>query len=151
LLTIEAQNAFLKVLEEPPVHTYIFLLSDTREALLPTILSRCFLIDLGSEELQVTDAEKIETEHLLSVLSESNIGTGLKAAEQLSKNKDDALRTIERLLVISRVHLLNNVNNDEDENAVSNQKMIKALQSLHRTIKTTNVNLRLALENFFLA
>lgn len=36
----EAQNAFLKVLEEPVPNTYIFLLAGHRQQLLPTIFSR---------------------------------------------------------------------------------------------------------------
>jgi hypothetical protein len=40
-----SSNALLKVLEEPPSHTLIFLLSDHPERLLPTIISRCQTID----------------------------------------------------------------------------------------------------------
>ncbi|HUS26528.1 MAG TPA: AAA family ATPase [Nevskiaceae bacterium] len=39
-LTLEAQNAFLKLLEEPPSDTIIILTADTPRALLPTIRSR---------------------------------------------------------------------------------------------------------------
>lgn len=37
----EAANALLKTIEEPPENTYIILISDTIESLLPTIRSRC--------------------------------------------------------------------------------------------------------------
>ena len=40
-MTIEASNAFLKILEEPPLGTYFFLTTTQVQALLPTILSRC--------------------------------------------------------------------------------------------------------------
>lgn len=39
-LTIEAQNALLKLLEEPPADTLIILTVNSKRALLPTILSR---------------------------------------------------------------------------------------------------------------
>lgn len=39
-LTIEAQNAFLKLLEEPPADTVIILTASNHRALLPTIISR---------------------------------------------------------------------------------------------------------------
>jgi len=39
-MTTEAQNAFLKLLEEPPADTIILLTAKSRESLLPTILSR---------------------------------------------------------------------------------------------------------------
>lgn len=40
-LTIPAQNAFLKLLEEPPAHTKIWLVTAYPNQLLPTIRSRC--------------------------------------------------------------------------------------------------------------
>lgn len=39
-LTTEAQNAYLKLLEEPPLDTVMILTSDNPRALLPTIMSR---------------------------------------------------------------------------------------------------------------
>lgn len=40
LMTAEAQNALLKTLEEPPEYAVIILLTDNKELLLPTLLSR---------------------------------------------------------------------------------------------------------------
>jgi DNA polymerase III subunit delta' len=40
-LTIAAQNALLKTLEEPPGHALIILVTPSTEALLPTVRSRC--------------------------------------------------------------------------------------------------------------
>jgi DNA polymerase III delta prime subunit len=40
-LTHEAANALLKTLEEPPPASYLFLLSEDEERMLPTIASRC--------------------------------------------------------------------------------------------------------------
>jgi DNA polymerase-3 subunit delta' len=43
-LTTEAQNAFLKLLEEPPADTLMVLTADNQRALLPTIRSRVQLL-----------------------------------------------------------------------------------------------------------
>ncbi|SFR04217.1 DNA polymerase III subunit delta' [Desulfoscipio geothermicus] len=40
-MTLEAANAFLKVLEEPPAGVIFILVSDDPAAILPTVLSRC--------------------------------------------------------------------------------------------------------------
>ncbi|MDT8379213.1 MAG: DNA polymerase III subunit delta' [Desulfotignum sp.] len=40
-MNIQAQNALLKELEEPPENTFFILMARERSALLPTILSRC--------------------------------------------------------------------------------------------------------------
>ena len=50
-LTVEAQNAFLKVLEEPPVaNTFFIMLTDNAGALLPTIKSRAPVFRLASPD-----------------------------------------------------------------------------------------------------
>jgi DNA polymerase-3 subunit delta' len=41
LATIEAQNAVLKLLEEPPASTVVVLVTENPDLLLPTIVSRC--------------------------------------------------------------------------------------------------------------
>ncbi len=46
-MTDQAQNALLKILEEPPEHTVFILTAENRAMLLPTILSRVQTIRLG--------------------------------------------------------------------------------------------------------
>lgn len=45
-MNLQAQNAFLKTLEEPPNNTLLMLLTAQPQALLPTILSRCVQLPL---------------------------------------------------------------------------------------------------------
>jgi DNA polymerase-3 subunit delta' len=40
-MNIEASNKLLKLIEEPPVNSYLILISENKDRLLPTILSRC--------------------------------------------------------------------------------------------------------------
>lgn len=49
-MTAAAQNALLKVFEEPPPGTVFFLLTEKREALLPTVRSRGRIIRLSAAE-----------------------------------------------------------------------------------------------------
>lgn len=44
LITVEGQNAMLKVIEEPPSYGMIILVTENSQALLPTIRSRCVQI-----------------------------------------------------------------------------------------------------------
>src|SRR5699024_8542218 len=62
-LTLNAANRLLKFLEEPNPKTTALLLTENREAMIPTILSRCQLIDL--QPLQPKEFQK--------KLQESNI------------------------------------------------------------------------------
>ena len=52
----ESANAFLKTLEEPPPRTLILLVTDSPQALLPTIISRCHRLALatGDRPVQAT-------------------------------------------------------------------------------------------------
>lgn len=45
-MTVQAQNALLKTLEEPPEYAIILLLTTNVESLLPTILSRCVVLNM---------------------------------------------------------------------------------------------------------
>ena len=46
----QASNAFLKILEEPPQNSYFLLIAENQEEILPTIVSRCQIVNLGPIE-----------------------------------------------------------------------------------------------------
>jgi len=56
LLTVQAQDALLKTLEEPPPAAVLMLISAYPDALRPTVLSRCRRVRFGA----LTEAEVIE-------------------------------------------------------------------------------------------
>ncbi|MCD6290147.1 MAG: DNA polymerase III subunit delta', partial [Anaerolineae bacterium] len=58
--TPQAANALLKTLEEPPTHVMLLLTASQREALLPTVISRCQVITLRPLPLHVVEKALIE-------------------------------------------------------------------------------------------
>lgn len=50
LMNANAQNAFLKTLEEPPEHVRIILVTDEPNSLLATVRSRCVVLDSAAAE-----------------------------------------------------------------------------------------------------
>lgn len=75
-LNPSAQNALLKTLEEPPLHTVLILASEAEERLLPTVRSRCLRIglrplpeDLLAERLVASRQLDLPTATLLARLS----------------------------------------------------------------------------------
>ena len=144
LLTPEAQNALLKVLEEPPENTFIMLGTDTKEALLPTILSRCQIIALEEDNKKISDQTIEELNNFIQSIPELSIGARLKEAERLSKDKDKAIAWIENLILVLREQLFNTY-------SLETVEIIKQLQSLHTLLKTTNVNPRFAIEHTLLS
>ena len=140
-ITTDAQNAFLKVLEEPPLSTTIVILSDSN-FFLPTILSRCKLIELD-KEISIDKDEKEEILEIANNFSQLEIGERLKIAQDLAKDKKEALLFLEKLIIVTRNKMVNN-------QEVSLAKNLKILQKYYREIKQSNVNFRLGLENLFL-
>jgi DNA polymerase-3 subunit delta' len=58
-LKVEAANAFLKTLEEPPPKSILILLSTEPQRILETILSRCLRLNLGASGPRRPDAEQL--------------------------------------------------------------------------------------------
>lgn len=59
-LNPNAQNALLKTLEEPPEQSYLVVIANSTENLLPTILSRCSRIEFRALPTEFIEARLIE-------------------------------------------------------------------------------------------
>jgi DNA polymerase-3 subunit delta' len=101
LMTPEAANALLKLLEEPPSYALLILLADS-EALLPTVVSRCqtvrfHALDQAQIEKILTDAGlDAEEARRRAVLSQAG-GAGLALA--LTPEEVDAAGTAAAAIV----------------------------------------------------
>lgn len=140
-ITIDAQNAFLKVLEEPPLSTTIVIVANSN-LFLPTILSRCVLIELN-KEISIDKTEETEILKIISSLGTLGVGEKLKLAQDLSKDKQQALIFLEKLIIITRNEMVK-------KEQLSLSKKLEILQKYYKELKQSNVNLRLSLENLFL-
>jgi len=86
--TVEAANALLKTLEEPPARVVLILTATDSSSLLPTIVSRCQILPLRAvptREIEQTLAERwpeqAESARVLARLSAGRIGWAIQAAE----------------------------------------------------------------------
>ena len=99
-MTVQAQNAILKTLEEPPAYAVIILLVSNINTLLPTILSRCVTLNMKPvrdelvkkflmESLQVPDYKA----DVCVAFARGNVGKAklLAASEEFENIKSDAL------------------------------------------------------------
>lgn len=89
LMTEAAQNAFLKTLEEPPRDTIIILTAPREDLLLPTIISRCVLIN--SLISQTSPSAPTAEAELFEKLSSAGIGEKIQFTEKLGKSREEAL------------------------------------------------------------
>lgn len=105
-MNVQAQNAVLKTIEEPPAYAVFLLLAASPEALLPTIRSRCVQLSLKPvpdrfveeyliRELQIKDHEA----HVLTAFAQGNVGRARAAAEDetFSGMKDSTVHLIKTI------------------------------------------------------
>jgi DNA polymerase-3 subunit delta' len=85
-LTVNAANRILKFLEEPDIETTAILLTDNVQGVLPTIRSRCQILDLKP-------LEETAFQHRLVGLTEHSISEGnAKVLSALTNNMDEAIQ-----------------------------------------------------------
>ena len=92
-MTEQAQNAFLRTLEDPPPRTLFLLLSTQPETFLETILSRVIRIPLMPEQARKLSEAERQLVTLLSELAGRN-SDSLAAAMSLRKAFEDILETV---------------------------------------------------------
>ncbi|MBI4137589.1 hypothetical protein HY469_06015 [Candidatus Roizmanbacteria bacterium] len=110
--TTEAQNALLKLLEEPDESTILIVTADHKEDVLPTVVSRCRLISLQPDHTQMPAQEQIRQ---LDTLLRSPESKRLELAEQLvSENR--AGEWLSMTVQILRHKLLSSVGTSEIQN-----------------------------------
>jgi DNA polymerase III delta prime subunit len=90
-ITIEAQNALLKFLEEPTPETYIFIITPSTELVLPTLRSRTIIISFRGETQKSHEAQLFIT----STLPERIKKVGEIAEE---KDKSQAMSLLDGLI-----------------------------------------------------
>ncbi len=149
-LTIEAQNALLKILEEPPNNTIILLLVETVSQVLPTILSRCKNIAIDDKREKFSKKEEEQIVEMLSSLSTSGAGKRLRLAQDFGKSREETISWLEKMIIILRKNIIEEINKGDtfEQNKI---KILQKIQDTYTIIKTTNINQRFALENLFLS
>ncbi len=105
-MTVQAQNALLKTIEEPPAYGIVLLLTENSEAFLPTILSRCVTLKLRPvkdeqirkylmEELHVPDYQA----EVCTAFARGNVGKAKRLAESdhFQELKDQVVHLLRHL------------------------------------------------------
>ena len=95
MLTKEAENAFLKTLEEPPPHIVFILATTEKNKILPTILSRCQIYDFN----KISDLEN--KYYLEEIIKSEGYNYESKAVSIIAKKAYGSLR--DSLTILDRV------------------------------------------------
>lgn len=138
-LTLEAQAALSKLLEEPPGETVTILSSSNISQLLPTLVSRCQIINLPPEpEISLSEEEIKNSQGELQEILRMSPGEKIKFCERF-RSREEAERFCQVQLLLWREILLKN----------PSPEVSQVLREIQETLKylSANVNSRLALEN----
>ncbi len=105
-MTVQAQNALLKTIEEPPAYGVIMLLTTNADAFLPTILSRCVTLKLRPVKNEIIRPYLMEKYHIpdyqaevCTAFARGNVGKAerLAQSEQFAELKNHLLHLLRHL------------------------------------------------------
>ena len=124
-MTVQAQNALLKTIEEPPSYAVILLLTTNPDAFLPTILSRCVqlklkpLKDVVVKEylIQSLGVEESQAE-IYAAFARGNLGKAIHLAESedFKRMYDEILQMLKHLKEADISELLDYIHKLREEN-----------------------------------
>ena len=102
-MTVQAQNALLKTIEEPPAYAVILLLTENADILLPTINSRCVMLKLRNirdtlirkylmEKMEVPDYKA----DMCTAFAQGNLGRAIMLAnsEHFNEIREEAVQLL---------------------------------------------------------
>jgi len=150
-LTKEAQNSLLKTLEEPPQATVFVLTAPHRDLLLPTVVSRCQVEELGKKNgVDLSGEDYTQAKKIYLELSRKNLAARLDWAEknkQRLSNREEVKELLAFWMATQRELLLKS----QDQQYLRELREVTK-ESLHlfQLISETNVSPRLALEYLLL-
>ncbi len=147
-LTTEAQNALLKLIEEPPIHALCILGAPSVDAVLPTIVSRCQvqIVQIDASAV-VHNAENIHEQ--LKTLLHGSPQAIISIIQEVATDRVIAKQWTNAALVELRSLLLSEISTGPSSTKAT--RIIHCIRSLEKTRKELAVNVtpRLALENAF--
>ena len=146
-LTLPAQNAFLKLLEEPPAHSLIILSSPHQHLLLATIISRCHCLKLAARPVSLNPQQLKQIKDCFLEICHASIGARINLASSYAYSKQSALDFSHQQLLLLRYYLVNST----DETLIPLKKVAQLTRHLNQTINKimANINPKLCVENMF--
>ena len=127
MLSKQAENAFLKTLEEPPTHIVFILATTEKNKILPTILSRCQIYDFNRiKEDEICKA-------LIEICKKEDFKFEQEAISIISRKSDGSLR--DSLTILDRVVSYTNKNITTEKtssllNILDNESFLKISENI---------------------
>ena len=116
MMSVQAQNALLKTIEEPPEYAVIFLLTENAEVLLPTITSRCVMLKLRNikdtlvkkylmEQMEIPDYKA----EICVAFAQGNMGRAIMLAtsDHFNEIKEEAIQLLKYINEMELTEIVN--------------------------------------------
>jgi len=157
-LNPQAQNALLRLLEEPPAGTSLILVASRASAIIATIRSRSVRIRFPSDlsvplRSEETPSEVAEIVAVLDRLRSQSVGEVLDFAEQYRGARATAAEGVTELIDISCEWLRQRVKEDVEAGDIPTTRSLDAhrsLQQLRRDLIQRNANPQMVAERLLL-
>lgn len=98
----QAQNALLKILEEPPHYVYFIILTSQKSKMLDTVLSRVSVYSLAASSGSITDEEREYVKEFVTAILSPNELKLMEHTSKYIKNNRMAGRILELLSAVCR-------------------------------------------------
>lgn len=135
----EAQNALLKVLEEPAKNTYFFLLYPNFKQLLPTLQSRLEVLDIPPQEVN-RDSSLAITAHEFIALSLQQRFTWIKDHTDVKAGENKLTKEqVKQLLYGIEQHY-------ENQTQAAHTETLKAIYEAQRCINANGASIKMVLD-----
>ena len=140
-MNVQAQNALLKTIEEPPEYVVILLLTDNAESFLETIRSRCVRFNVYSDKHEYTEEEK-EAIALVRALFENGPAPEAEkirdTAEALGKYKGQLETCLEHIRLWLRDALVFKAGATEERMILKEDRSISRIFARERSFEGIN-------------
>ncbi len=155
-LSLEAQAAILKTIEEPPPQTIVVIETDNKNALLPTILSRSRVFEDFVYDKIAMDQEKILDSYWAKVLKTADVGSLLEFSSEIvgsSPDREQLEMWAREQIIYFRQILLAKASRELTPGKLTPLQVVKILKRLMFVRKNIhyNVNSKLLIDDFFLS
>ena len=137
-MTIQAQNAILKLLEEPPENVIFILTCNNKQELLPTILSRCNSFNVGFKDNIETEKVKEISNKLLSAIINGSFEFFIKTSILLKEKDKTEILNITSSIINDLDNTLRYKANSTGEFKDIEKKLASTL-SLHEIVKLEKI------------
>ena len=98
----QAQNAILKILEEPPSYVYFIIVTESKSTMLETVLSRVQIFSLLSDEGEITEKEAQTVKNMVKALLNINELALMEQTAVFQKNNQFAKSVLVLLTEVFR-------------------------------------------------